>query len=105
MGPFTLLYDGKGALPAVSYKLTDPVGARFSLYDLSDRLRMRGWQVPSYPLPADRDDTVIQRVLVRHGVTRDQMALLVTDLRAAVEHLTATPPPVPAAEPRSGFHH
>ncbi|MGW7330988.1 glutamate decarboxylase [Streptomyces sp. NPDC054840] len=105
MGPFTLLYDGQGALPAVSYTLTDPDATAFSLYDLSDRLRMRGWQVPSYPLPADRHDTVVQRVLVRHGVTRDQMALLVTDLRAAVEHLTATPPPVPAAEPRSGFHH
>lgn len=51
MGPFTLLYDGQGALPAVSYTLTDPEGAGFSLYDLSDQLRMRGWQVPSYPLP------------------------------------------------------
>ncbi|MEU9714292.1 glutamate decarboxylase [Streptomyces sp. NPDC047976] len=105
MGPFTLLYDGQGALPAVSYTLTDPAGAGFSLYDLSDRLRMRGWQVPSYPLPADRQDTVVQRVLIRHGVTRDQTALLVADLRRAVEHLTATPQPVPATAPRSGFHH
>ncbi|GLX17243.1 MULTISPECIES: glutamate decarboxylase [Streptomyces] len=105
MGPFTLLYDGQGALPAVSYTLTDPAGAGFTLYDLSDRLRMRGWQVPSYPLPADRQDTVVQRVLIRHGVTRDQTALLVDDLRRAVEHLTATPQPVPATAPRSGFHH
>ncbi|MFE9790313.1 glutamate decarboxylase [Streptomyces goshikiensis] len=105
MGPFTLLYDGRGGLPAVSYTLTDPEGSPFTLYDLSDRLRMRGWQVPSYALPADRDDTVIQRVLIRHGVTRDQIALLASDLRKAVEHLTATPPPVPATEPRSGFHH
>ncbi len=105
MGPFTLLYDGKGALPAVSYTLTDPAASPFTLYDLSDRLRMRGWQVPSYPLPANRDDTVIQRVLVRHGVTRDQIALLVEDMRRAVEHLTATPPPAPATAPRSGFHH
>lgn len=50
MGPFTLLYDGRGALPAVSYTLSDPEGAGFTLYDLSERLRMRGWQVPSYPL-------------------------------------------------------
>ncbi|MFD0356164.1 glutamate decarboxylase [Streptomyces sp. NPDC127110] len=105
MGPFTLLYDGQGALPAVSYTLTDPAGAGFSLHDLSDRLRMRGWQVPSYPLPADRQDTVVQRVLIRHGVTRDQTALLVGDLRRAVEHLTATPQPAPATAPRSGFHH
>lgn len=105
MGPFTLLYDGQGGLPAVSYRLTDPQAAGFSLYDLSDRLRMRGWQVPSYPLPADREDTVIQRVLIRHGVTRDQIALLVADLRRSVEHLGSTPQPVPSAAPRSGFHH
>ncbi|MEU3726811.1 glutamate decarboxylase [Streptomyces sp. NPDC031705] len=105
LGPFTLLYDGQGALPAVCYTLTDPAGAGFSLYDLSDRLRMRGWQVPSYPLPADRHETVVQRILIRHGVTRDQTALLVEDLRRAVEHLTAAPQPVPATPPRPAFHH
>ncbi|MFF5449503.1 glutamate decarboxylase [Streptomyces sp. NPDC012888] len=105
LGPFTLLYDGQGALPAVSYTLSDPASAGFTLYDLSDRLRMRGWQVPSYPLPADRDDTVIQRVLIRHGVTRDQIALLATDIAHAVTHLTTAPPPPPATPRRSGFHH
>ncbi|MFI9064073.1 glutamate decarboxylase [Streptomyces sp. NPDC053429] len=105
LGPFTLLYDGQGALPAVSYTLTDPEGAGFSLYDLSDKLRARGWQVPSYPLPADRGDTVIQRVLIRHGVTRDQIALLVTDIGRSVEQLRTAPQAVPAGESRSGFHH
>jgi glutamate decarboxylase len=84
MGPFTLLYDGRGALPAVSYTLTDPSAAGFSLYDLSDQLRLRGWQVPSYPLPADRQDTVIQRVLIRHGIGRDEIELLATDIRRSL---------------------
>ncbi|MEW2417328.1 glutamate decarboxylase [Streptomyces sp. NPDC046866] len=105
MGPFTLLYDGQGALPAVSYRLTDPQGAGFTLYDLSDRLRMRGWQVPSYPLPPAQDGTVIQRVLIRHGVTRDQIALLAEDLRRSVEHFKTAPPPPLAEAPRSSFHH
>ncbi|MFJ9789006.1 glutamate decarboxylase [Streptomyces globosus] len=105
MGPFTLLYDGQGALPAVSYRLTDPSDAGFTLYDLSDRLRMRGWQVPAYPLPARRDDTVIQRVLIRHGVTLDQVALLAEDMRRALDHLREAPPTRPATAPRSGFHH
>ncbi|MFG2292187.1 glutamate decarboxylase [Streptomyces sp. NPDC048603] len=104
MGPFTLLYDGAGGLPAVSYTLTDPANSPFALYDLSDRLRMRGWQVPTYPLPPARDDTVIQRVLIRHGVTRDQIALLVDDMKRAVDHLAAAPPP-PVENRQSGFHH
>ncbi|MFF5718510.1 glutamate decarboxylase [Streptomyces buecherae] len=102
MGPFTLLYDGEGALPAVSYTLTDPRGAGFSLYDLSDQLRMRGWQVPAYPLPADRHDTVVHRVLIRHGVGRDEIALLADDLRQALRRL-ATGTPTDAE--RTGFHH
>ncbi|MFD4183001.1 glutamate decarboxylase [Rhodococcus sp. NPDC058514] len=102
MGPFTLLYDGRGALPAVSYTLTDPATAGFSLYDLSEQLRMRGWQVPSYPLPANRQETVIQRVLVRHGVSRDETALLAEDLRRSLVRLAAG---TPSDEARMGFHH
>lgn len=102
MGPFTLLYDGQGALPAVSYTLTDPANAGFSLYDLSDQLRMRGWQVPAYPLPPDRDETVIQRVLIRHGVGRDEIALLADDMRRSLHRLKHG---VPADAVRAGFHH
>ncbi|MFI6479445.1 glutamate decarboxylase [Nonomuraea sp. NPDC050663] len=100
MGPFELLYDGTTALPAVSYKLKDDVTG-WSLYDLTEQLRVRGWQVPSYPLPADRQETVIQRVLVRHGVGRDELALLAGDIRRSVERLTKGT----ADASRTGFHH
>jgi glutamate decarboxylase len=101
MGPFTLLYTGEGALPAVSYKLTDP-NSPFALYDLSDQLRMRGWQVPSYPLPANRQDTTIQRVLIRHGTGRDKIELLAEDMRRALKTLRDGPGDAAA---RTGFHH
>ena len=104
MGPFTVLYDGEGALPAVSWRLTAPDTAGFTLYDLTDELRKRGWQVPAYPLPATRQDTVIQRVLVRHGTSRDKIALLADDIRKAVDRLMAAGPGGRApAQP--GFHH
>ena len=99
VGPFELLYDGQGALPAVCYRINDD-SAPFTLYDLSDHLRMRGWQVPSYPLPANRQDTVIQRILIRHGMSRDMTGLFVADLEAGVKTLTGGPRPS-----RSGFHH
>ncbi|MFC6884773.1 MULTISPECIES: glutamate decarboxylase [Actinomadura] len=101
MGPFELLYDGRGALPAVSFTLRD-ASSPFSLYDLSDQLRMRGWQVPAYPLPPGREDTVIMRVLVRHGVSADETALLADDIRASVERLSKGAPP---DSERQAFHH
>nr|WP_246097860.1 hypothetical protein [Rhodococcus spelaei] len=58
--------------------------------------------MPSYPLPPDRQETVIQRVLVRHGVSRDQLALLADDMRAALTRLTSG---APSDAARVGFHH
>ena len=104
MGPFELVYDGRGGLPAIAYTLSDPDGCGFSLYDLSDRVRMRGWQIASYPLPANRHETVVQRILVRHGVSRDMVALLAADLRRALQHFKAHPVPR-TGEHRVGHHH
>ncbi|MEO3850918.1 glutamate decarboxylase [Streptomyces sp. B8F3] len=103
MGPFTLLYDGRGALPAVSWTLKDPAGVGFTLYDVTEQLRLRGWQVPAYPLPPRRQETVIQRVLIRHGISHDKIELLAADVRQALERLkdgAGTPAPH-----RPGFHH
>ncbi|MBV7314702.1 glutamate decarboxylase [Shewanella sp. NIFS-20-20] len=90
IGPFELFYDGRGGLPALSYTLKAGDHG-FSLYDLSDRVRMRGWQIASYPLPSHRHDTVIQRIMIRHGVSRDMAALLLEDIKAAVSHFTQYP--------------
>jgi glutamate decarboxylase len=76
MGPFRIIHDGNGGLPAVCWALRDGTKHGFSLYDLSDRLRARGWQVPAYSMPPNREDLVVQRVLVRHGVSRDLGDLL-----------------------------
>jgi glutamate decarboxylase len=104
MGPFDLLYDGRGGLPAVAYTLKPSANAGFSLYDLSDRVRMRGWQIASYPLPPDREQTVVQRVLIRHGVSRDMAALLADDIRRAISYFETHPVPQ-TGEQRIAYHH
>jgi glutamate decarboxylase len=104
MGPFELVYDGVGGLPAIAYTLKDPNNSGFSLYDLSDRLRMRGWQIASYPLPPHREQTIVQRILVRHGVSHDMAAMLADDMRRALEHF-AQHPVARSPEHRASFHH
>jgi glutamate decarboxylase len=101
MGPFELVYGGQGALPAVSYTFKgDP--PHFTLYDLSEQLRARGWQVPSYPLPANRQDTTIQRVLIRYGIGRDEISLFADDVERCLKRLQNGSTGAPT---QPGFHH
>jgi len=88
------------------WKMKEGVDPGFSLYDLADRLRCRGWQVPAYSLPANCQDLVIQRILVRYGVSRDLGSLLVDDMKGALDYFTRHPvqSPMTSAE-ASGFHH
>lgn len=94
MGPFEVLFDGDSqkGIPALAWKLRDGAKAGgYTLYDLADRLRSRGWQVPAYSMPANREDLVVQRILVRHGVSRDLASLLVEDMKRALDHFEKHP--------------
>jgi glutamate decarboxylase len=108
LGPFELIYSGDPArgIPCVSWKLRDGAKVPFGLYDLADRLRVRGWQVPAYTMPPDREDLVVQRILVRNGVTRDLIAALLEDFRRALEYFETHPVATPlTAEEGTGYHH
>lgn len=108
LGPFEIIYNGASdkGIPALCWKIKEGAGLSFNLYDLADRLRMRGWQVPAYALPANRQDLSIQRILVRHGVSRDLGDLLLKDMKQALEHLEKHPSCTPLSdEDASGFHH
>ncbi len=109
MGPFEVLFDGDSqkGIPALSWKLKDNAATGgYTLYDFADRLRTRGWQVPAYSMPADREDLVVQRILVRHGVSRDLASLLIDDIKRALEYFEAHPVTKPLTESEaSGFNH
>ena len=107
MGPFEIIYDGKqDGILALCWKLNDGVEHGFTLFDLADRLRTRGWLVPAYSLPENCTDLAIQRVLVRRGVSHDLANLLLDDIRRSVEWLKKHPavPPV-SAEEGGSFNH
>jgi glutamate decarboxylase len=93
LGPLEIIHDGG-----------DHVG-NFTLYDLADRLRYHGWQVCAYPLPG-LPEVIVQRALIRHGVSRDLMRALVADIRAALDWFRDHPINVPVSvKDGSGFHH
>jgi glutamate decarboxylase len=102
MGPFELVYDGRGGIPALAWKLKEGVDHGFTLFDLADRLRTRGWLVPAYTLPPNREDLAIQRILVKHGFSRDLASLLLEDYRDALEHFGLHPVSKPLSEEEAG---
>jgi glutamate decarboxylase len=101
LGPFQLLSDGHD-LPVFAWTLKNP--ANWSLYDLADRLRDRGWQVPAYRMPANRQDVVVQRVVVRNGFTHDLAEMLVRDIRRHLDWFATQPGLRPTVD-GVGFHH
>lgn len=108
LGPFEIIYAGNmnQGIPGLCWKIKEGADPGFNLYDLADRLRSRGWQVPAYALPANCQDLVIQRILVRHGVSRDLGSLLVNDMKRAIEYFGRHPSSSHMMESEaSGFHH
>ncbi len=89
LGIFEMIFDGdmKEGIPALCWKIKEGEKLNFNLYDLADRLRARGWQVPAYSMPENRKELVVQRILVRNGVSRDLGALLLQDMKNAIEYL------------------
>ena len=81
------IYNNGENLPIVCYKLRDDVKVDWTLYDRADRLLMKGWQVPAYPLPADLQDTIIQRIVCRADLSHNLAELYLRDLKAAIEDL------------------
>lgn len=83
---FELINDGSH-LPIVCYKLKDPNAQEWTLYDLADRLLMKGWQVPAYPLPKNLDQQVIQRLVIRADFGMNMACDYVQDMQAAIHDL------------------
>jgi glutamate decarboxylase len=105
-GLFRIIHDGRTALPAICWTFADTAEHSFTLYDLADRLRMRGWQVPAYAMPSNRTDLVVQRILVRHGFTEDLAFQLIADIHDALSFFQNNPQtPLQKTLDSQGFDH
>ena len=103
LGPFELITRGD-ELPVFAFKLKDDI-ANYTVFDVSNALRERGWQVPAYTFPKNREDLAALRVVVRRGFTHDLADLLVGDVERQLPRLERQPAPVHDAATASGFRH
>ncbi|WP_410563667.1 glutamate decarboxylase [Amycolatopsis sp. cmx-4-61] len=84
LGPFELLTRGD-QLPVFAFTTRPDAG--FDVFDVSRRLRERGWLVPAYTFPENRTDLAVLRIVVRNGFTHDLADLLLADLQRVLPEL------------------
>lgn len=102
LGDFRLPTRG-GQLPVFAF--TTAPGA-YDVFNVSRRLRERGWLVPAYTFPPHREDLSVLRVVCRNGFSVDLAELFVEDLGRLVPELRRQPHPLTHdKEAATGFHH
>jgi glutamate decarboxylase len=104
LGPYELL-SRCDELPVFAFRLADPGGAGYSVYDVSEMLRAHGWIVPAYRMPEAIQDMAVLRVCVRNGFSRDLSDLLLEHLRGVTERLERHGSSFPVDDRRASFHH
>jgi glutamate decarboxylase len=103
LGPFELITKGD-ELPVFAFKLHPDV-SNYTVFDVSNALRERGWLVPAYTFPKNRTDLGAMRVVVKRGFSHDLADLLVRDLERQLPRLQKQPAPVHDGAGASTFHH
>ena len=103
MGPFRAAHRRQRA-PGVRVH-GQARGQELHGFDVSAALRERGWLVPAYTFPANRQDLAVLRVVVRNGFTHDLADLFLDDLRKQIARLGKLDAPLVREAEASSFHH
>ncbi len=102
MAAFELVSTGESE-PVFAFKLRDEINA-YSVFNISQKLREKGWQVPAYTMPEHAEDVAVLRIVVREGFSYDMADMLLADIKKAVEYCESFP--MPPVEPgHTGFAH
>jgi glutamate decarboxylase len=92
---FELLTDTK-YLPVVVLKLKDD--KPYTVFQICEILRERGWVVPAYTLPPNAQEEAVMRVVVKENFSRDMAEMFALDVKNAVARLVET-------KPKTRHHH
>jgi len=100
IGPFECLTRGDD-IPVFAFKIRDNAKVNFTVFDISEMLRDRGWLVPAYTLPANCENIAVLRIVVKEGFSCDMAGLFLSDMERILKHYASQPgykPGMPAGQ-------
>ncbi|MFE7298227.1 glutamate decarboxylase [Streptomyces sp. NPDC057579] len=104
LGDFRLLTQGD-QLPVFAFTTADHVTS-FDVFDVSRRMKERGWLIPAYTFPPNRQDLSVLRVVCRNGFSLDLADNFVADLEQLLTELRRQSAPLGRPENvATAFHH
>jgi len=103
-GKFTVMNETQ-RLPVVALTLDKSV-TKYNEFDISNKVRERGWILAAYSMPANAQEVNSLRIVVRPHINRNVAELLADDIERACEFLevhggNATPPELHAGHKSS----
>ena len=105
LGPLRLVSHPLGQLPVFAVCL-DPAVRNWTVFQLADKLRERGWLIPAYTLPANCESLAVLRLVIRAGFSRDMADVLLEDMERAVDWFERLDAPMPSPhQVQPSFHH
>lgn len=84
-GKFTMINNGQ-TLPIVAMSLSPNI-KNYSVFNLSHKLRERGWVMSAYTMPANAEEISLLRVVVKENFSHDMADILFKDMIEACEFL------------------
>jgi glutamate decarboxylase len=102
LGPYELV-SAEAGIPAFAFRIRPDVSG-YTVFDVSAELRGRGWLVPAYHMPPNRQDEAVLRIVVRGDLNRNLAQNLALDL-SRVTQVLQTRGAVAGPEPPAAFHH
>jgi glutamate decarboxylase len=70
--------------PVVTVKLKD---TNFTVFQLSRKLREKGWIIPAYTLPKNADDISVMRMVIKENFGKDMVDSLLEDIKESYNNL------------------
>lgn len=80
-------YNCGREIPIIVYKLKDNSNIKWNLYDLKESLFMYGWQIPTYKLPQNLNNVVVQRIVCRAEFDYIMAKRLLSNIKESIKKL------------------